>query len=82
MLGMTYGGNELYVRNCNTLPIQPVGACIASPVCRRCFPVRVSIGVKRLEQHPRTHTWVRPYAVKENDVGFSRNSDVTFHAVP
>ncbi len=40
-LEMTYGGNNPTVQNSSTLPIQPVGACIASPLCRGCFPVRV-----------------------------------------
>ena len=90
-LEMTYGGNVQTVQNSSTLPMQPVGACIASPLCRRCFPVRMSIGAKSLMQQTRTRN-VRPYAVEENgdkktsfplpsqlpiDEYFSRNADVT-----
>ena len=65
MLEMTCFGNAITMRHNNTLAFQPVGACIASPLCRRCFPVRVSIGVKRLERQLRTRN-ARPYSVKEN----------------
>ena len=52
-LEMTYRGNAPLemtgiasaptMRQNSTLAFQPVGACIASPLCRRCFPVRVYI---------------------------------------
>ena len=65
MLEMACFGNAITMRHNDTLAFQPVGACIASPLCRRCFPVRVSIGVKRLERQLRTRN-ARPYTVKEN----------------
>ena len=37
MLEMTCFGNAITIRHNNTLAFQPVGACIASPLCRRYF---------------------------------------------
>ena len=42
-LEMTYRGKEPTVRIHRTIAVQPVGACIASPLRRRCFPVRLYI---------------------------------------
>ena len=46
MLEMTCFGNAITLRYNNTLAFQPVGACIASPLCRCCFPVRMMIGAE------------------------------------
>ena len=62
---MTYIGNALTVQNSRTLAFQSVGACIASPLYRRCFSVRMLAGAERFVQQPRTRN-ARPYAVKEN----------------
>ena len=65
MLEMTCFGNAITLRHNNTLAFQPVGACIASPLYRRCFPVRILTGAECFVQQPRTRN-ARPYAVKEN----------------
>ena len=49
-LNMTGIANALTVRNSSILAIQPVGACIASPLHRRCFPVRILTGAERCAQ--------------------------------
>ena len=61
-LKTTHNGKSPTMRHNSTLAFQPVGACIASPLCRRCFPVRVLIKSKRLVQHPRRTRNARPYA--------------------